>query len=76
MGTYASNFTAAIRPVVHSLCACFGTRITPEFMNIEAGVRLGPYEIDSLIGRGAMFEVGKALDTKLDKELIPCRDPP
>ena len=30
MGTHASNFTAAIRPVVHSLCACFGPSLAED----------------------------------------------
>jgi serine/threonine protein kinase len=32
-----------------------------------AGVRLGPYEIQFLIGAGEMGEVYKARDTRLDR---------
>jgi len=35
-------------------------------MPVSAGDRLGPYEILSRLGEGAMGEVGKALDTRLD----------
>ncbi|MCX6545779.1 MAG: protein kinase [Acidobacteria bacterium] len=34
---------------------------------LEAGRRLGPYEIQSVIGRGGMGEVYKARDTRLDR---------
>ncbi len=36
-------------------------------MTIEAGRRLGPYEIESAIGAGGMGEVYRALDTRLDR---------
>src|SRR5213595_2747402 len=36
-------------------------------MTIAAGTRLGPYEIVSPIGAGAMGEVWKARDTRLDR---------
>jgi eukaryotic-like serine/threonine-protein kinase len=36
-------------------------------MPIAAGQRLGPYEIQSLIGAGGMGEVYKARDTRLDR---------
>jgi len=36
-------------------------------MSFSAGDRLGPYEIVSLIGRGAMGEVWKARDTRLGR---------
>jgi serine/threonine protein kinase len=36
-------------------------------MPVVAGQRLGPYEIQSLIGAGGMGEVYKAHDTRLDR---------
>ena len=36
-------------------------------MALNAGARLGPYEIDSQIGAGGMGEVYKATDTRLDR---------
>jgi serine/threonine protein kinase len=36
-------------------------------MPVAAGVRLGPYEIQSLIGAGGMGEVYRARDTRLDR---------
>jgi len=36
-------------------------------MPLEAGTRLGPYEIQSAIGAGGMGEVYKARDTRLDR---------
>ena len=36
-------------------------------MTIEAGTRLGPYEITAPIGAGGMGEVYKAKDTRLDR---------
>ena len=37
----------------------------PRTSNLTAGTRLGPYEIESLIGTGGMGEVYKARDTRL-----------
>jgi serine/threonine protein kinase len=36
-------------------------------MNLAAGTRLGPYEIQSAIGAGGMGEVYKAKHTRLDR---------
>ena len=38
-------------------------------MTIEAGSRLGPYEIITPIGAGGMGEVFKARDTRLDRDV-------
>src|SRR4026208_2179207 len=38
-------------------------------MALQAGARLGPYEILSLIGAGGMGEVYQARDTRLDRKV-------
>ena len=38
-------------------------------MSLSAGSRLGPYEIQSLIGAGGMGEVYRARDTRLDRDV-------
>ncbi|HJZ13154.1 MAG TPA: protein kinase, partial [Acidobacteriota bacterium] len=40
-----------------------------EFMSIQIGKRLGPYEIVSHLGAGGMGEVWRAKDTRLDREV-------
>jgi eukaryotic-like serine/threonine-protein kinase len=40
-----------------------------EFMSIQIGIRLGPYEIVSHLGAGGMGEVWRAKDTRLDREV-------
>lgn len=38
-------------------------------MSLAAGVRLGPYEIEALVGAGGMGEVYKARDTRLNRNV-------
>ena len=38
-------------------------------MALEAGTRLGPYEIIELVGKGGMGEVYRARDTRLDRDV-------
>jgi hypothetical protein len=38
-------------------------------MSLAPGVRLGPYEIVSLLGAGGMGEVYKARDSRLDRSV-------
>ena len=39
-------------------------------MSLEAGTRLGPYEIVAPIGAGGMGEVYRARDTRLDRSVV------
>ena len=39
------------------------------YMALQAGMRLGPYEVLSLIGAGGMGEVYLARDTRLDRRV-------
>ena len=43
--------------------------IMPTTMGLTAGTRLGPYEIQSLLGAGGMGEVYRARDTRLDRDV-------
>ncbi len=49
-------------------------------MILTAGTRLGPYEVDGLIGAGGMGEVYKAHLTRLDRavavKILPDNIPP
>jgi eukaryotic-like serine/threonine-protein kinase len=38
-------------------------------MALQAGTRLGPYELIALIGEGGMGEVYRARDTRLDRSV-------
>ena len=38
-------------------------------MALQAGTRLGPYEVLSLLGAGGMGEVYQAQDTRLDRKV-------
>ena len=62
---------AALREEVESLLSyesdSFLEPSISQRQQLEAGTRLGPYEIDSLIGVGGMGEVYRAHDTRLDR---------
>jgi serine/threonine protein kinase len=52
-------------------------------MTLQAGTRLGPYEVIAPLGAGGMGEVWRALDTRLERDVavkvLPERfasDPP
>ena len=42
---------------------------SPDRIALKKGVRLGPYEIVTLIGAGGMGEVYRAVDTRLDRDV-------
>ncbi len=39
-------------------------------MGLTVGTKLGPYEIVVLLGEGAMGEVYRATDTRLDRSVV------
>jgi hypothetical protein len=43
-------------------------------MALSAGTRLGPYEIQAVIGTGGMGEVHRARDTKLHRDVAAIAD--
>lgn len=43
------------------------TELTYSRTTLQPGVRLGPYEIVTLMGRGGMGSVYRAIDTRLDR---------
>ena len=69
MGTYASNFTAAIRPVVHSLCACFGTSVIVNAIDRVIELKNGGMNITTAnlsFGTFALNTGQEALDIVVD----------
>ena len=65
---FAAPFLAAY--VVDAIIASFGKMFENEtIMALEAGTKLGPYEILSPLGAGGMGEVYLAGDSKLDRKV-------
>ena len=71
----ATSFTSVFRRAAHLpprpggvVVSVFpGDKIDPSPMLLTPGARLGPYEIESLIGSGGMGEVYKAHDRRLNR---------
>ena len=43
--------------------------LSPPFMSLAPGSRLGPYEVSAKLGEGGMGEVYRARDTKLNRDV-------
>ena len=59
--------TAGVAPELRQIRP--GCRITVSLMVLQAGTRLGPYEILTPLGAGGMGEVYRARDTRLSREV-------